>query len=240
MNVLSNKLVGYHDQQLKNCREIRFSNGGHMFAAAHGPGSINIYNFYTQECPANMSCKGHNQKVRSIEWYENDMGFTSCGMDGNVFFYDLQKQKEEMTRNSEKDFTQKGVTFTGLTNIPGCEHNALVVGNDRHIWRTADSSDKTSCDAKAILTQVAYLASGKAFFAGTGEENRPGCIQIWKSTLEKICEIQAHGRSVERMRISFDNNYLFTAGRDGTLIIYDIKDRDPRGGVIKRDFGGVL
>lgn len=42
------------------------------------------------------------------------------------------------------------------------------------------------------------------------------------------------------MRISFDNNYLFTAGRDGTLIIHDIKDRDPRGGVIKRDFGGVL
>jgi cilia- and flagella-associated protein 57 len=42
------------------------------------------------------------------------------------------------------------------------------------------------------------------------------------------------------MRISFDNNFLFTAGRDGTLIIHDIKDRDPRGGVIKRDFGGVL
>jgi len=42
------------------------------------------------------------------------------------------------------------------------------------------------------------------------------------------------------MRISFDNNYLFTAGRDGTLIIHDIKDRDPRGGVIKRDFGAVL
>lgn len=42
------------------------------------------------------------------------------------------------------------------------------------------------------------------------------------------------------MRISFDNNFLFTAGKDGTLMIYDIKDRDPRGGVIKRDFGGVL
>jgi hypothetical protein len=35
------------------------------------------------------------------------------------------------------------------------------------------------------------------------------------------------------MRISYDNNFLFTAGRDGTLIIHDIKD-------IKRDLGGVL
>jgi hypothetical protein len=42
------------------------------------------------------------------------------------------------------------------------------------------------------------------------------------------------------MRISFDNNYLFTAGRDGTLIIHDIKDKDPRGGVIKREFEKVL
>jgi cilia- and flagella-associated protein 57 len=73
-----------------------------------------------------------------------------------------------------------------------------------------------------------------------GEENRPGSIQIWKSNLEKINEVQAHAKGVERMRISFDNNFLFTAGRDGTLIIHDIKDRDPRGGVIKRDFGGVL
>jgi len=42
------------------------------------------------------------------------------------------------------------------------------------------------------------------------------------------------------MRISYDNNYLFTAGRDGTLCIFDIKDKDPRGGIIKRDFGTQL
>jgi cilia- and flagella-associated protein 57 len=42
------------------------------------------------------------------------------------------------------------------------------------------------------------------------------------------------------MRISFDNNYLFTAGRDGTLVIHEIRDRDPRGGTIKRNFGSVL
>jgi len=73
-----------------------------------------------------------------------------------------------------------------------------------------------------------------------GEEHRPGSIQIWKSNLEKINEVQAHAKGVERMRISYDNNFLFTAGRDGTLVIHEIKDRDPRGGVIKRDFGGVL
>ena len=42
-------------------------------------------------------------------------------------------------------------------------------------------------------------------------------------------EIQAHSKPIERMRLSYDNNYLFTGGQDGLVVIHDIKDRDPRG-----------
>jgi len=44
-----------------------------------------------------------------------------------------------------------------------------------------------------------------------------------------VSEIQGHSKPIERMRLSFDNNYLMTGGQDGLLIIHDIKDRDPRG-----------
>jgi hypothetical protein len=37
------------------------------------------------------------------------------------------------------------------------------------------------------------MGSGKHFFAGVGEEDKPGCIEIWKLPLEKINEVQAHG-----------------------------------------------
>jgi cilia- and flagella-associated protein 57 len=40
------------------------------------------------------------------------------------------------------------------------------------------------------------------------------------------------------MKLSYDNNFLFTAGQDGLLIFHDIKDRDPRGGA-KREREGV-
>ena len=69
-----------------------------------GLNAIYIYNFYTEECPSYFQCKGHVNKVRSIDWWENDMGFTSCGMDGNVYFYDLIFQKETGQRLNEKDF----------------------------------------------------------------------------------------------------------------------------------------
>lgn len=54
MNVLSSDIKEYQTIPAKNCREIKFSNGGHMFAAAIGNGSIYIYNFYTGENPSNL------------------------------------------------------------------------------------------------------------------------------------------------------------------------------------------
>jgi hypothetical protein len=67
---------------------------------------------------------------------------------------------------------------------------------------------------------------------------RPGAIHIYKLPLDKISEVQAHSKPIERMKLSSDNSYLFTAGQDGALIIHDVKDRDPRGGV-KRDREGL-
>ena len=57
--------------------------------------------------------------------------------------------------------------------------------------------------------------------------------------MEQMSEVQAHGGPIERMRLSFNNDWLFTAGRDCCLMIHEVKDRDPRGGLVKRerDFG---
>jgi cilia- and flagella-associated protein 57 len=41
------------------------------------------------------------------------------------------------------------------------------------------------------------------------------------------------------MKLSFDNNFLFTSGADGLLIIHDIKDRDPRGAKAQREGLGL-
>jgi hypothetical protein len=38
------------------------------------------------------------------------------------------------------------------------------------------------------------------------------------------------------MCMTYDNKTLLSAGRDGTLMIHDIKDRDIRGGEIVRQF----
>ena len=47
---------------VRSCRELRFSNGGHLFAAANG-NILQLYSTTTQENVANM--KGHSNKVQN-------------------------------------------------------------------------------------------------------------------------------------------------------------------------------
>ena len=51
MNVFSKSIEPYKEFNIKQCREVRFSNGGHLFAAANAA-LISVINFYTGECPA--------------------------------------------------------------------------------------------------------------------------------------------------------------------------------------------
>jgi hypothetical protein len=81
-------------------------------------------------------------------------------------------------------------------------------------------------DAGYPLSQIVMTKNQKALFVGTSEKDAPGCIQIYKISFEKICDVQAHSKPVERMKISHCNQYLFSTGQDGCLIIYDVNDRD--------------
>ena len=108
-NVLSGSLSDYHSVVMKNCREIRFSNGGHLFAVGVGT-FTHVYHFYTAECPPSLQCRGHSGKIMQIDWFEDDSGFADCCSQGQVFFYDLQLQMDSGTRFKDQDFTKNKKT----------------------------------------------------------------------------------------------------------------------------------
>lgn len=81
-----------------------------------------------------MQYVGHTNKIRSIAWFENDMGFASTGVDGNIYFFDLYgSQKDAQKRTEDKDYFIKDVKFSCLTLIPGQPYDVLAVGSDRQI-----------------------------------------------------------------------------------------------------------
>jgi hypothetical protein len=142
MNVLSASIKEYNSVPMKACREIKFSNGGHLFAASGQSTGIWVYNFYTAECPSNMQCKGHTV-VKGIDWFDDDSGFCSCGGD-QAYFYNLQQYRDTKTRMIDSDLTVKNTVFAGIVNFPsqdGNHDNALVVGNDKKVRLTKDQNN---------------------------------------------------------------------------------------------------
>lgn len=90
MNVFSEKkLSTFKEIPIKSCREIQFSNGGHLFACVNSH-VIQIYNFYTGENPHHMTFQGHDGKVRCISWFEDDSGFISAGWDGKINIWNIK------------------------------------------------------------------------------------------------------------------------------------------------------
>ena len=60
-------------------------------------------------------------------------------------------------------------------------------------------------------------------FAGT----ELGTIRSYKFPLTGDCaEIQAHSGPVTRLRITYDDAFLFSVSEDGTLYIFDVRDKE--------------
>ena len=78
------------------------------------------------------------------------------------------------------------------------------------------------------MSQIAIIPSARSILAGVGEPSRPGSIQIWLKysdrPMEKINEVQAHSRPVERMKLSYDSQNLFSIGQDGLLCLFEVRD----------------
>jgi WD40 repeat protein len=235
LNLLSKSLHQFKSLQIKACREIQFSNGGHLFAVANGNIQTQVFNFYTGESPPHFSCRGHVARVRSVGWFPDDQGFVSAGQGGDVYFWDLLNAKDGSTKIMEKDFPLRNVQLSCVVNIPDKLHEVFCCGSDGKIWN--NNMPKEPFPVQAVMSQLAITHNGKALFAGVGESGKPGSVVIYKVAenaqnklkLDKVNEVQAHSKPIERMRLSFDNHQLFTVGQDGCLIIHDVKDRDPKG-----------
>lgn len=82
------------------------------------------------------------------------------------------------------------------------------------------------------LSKLQFTHDRSYFFAGKIEKDMPGSIQVLQFTNKnepaKVFEIQAHAKSVERLRLSYDNTTLFSCGLDGSVACFAIINRDKK------------
>ncbi|KAJ0409484.1 hypothetical protein P43SY_002374 [Pythium insidiosum] len=221
MNILMDDIRPFKEFAIKACRECQFSTGGHLFAAVNG-NTIQVFHFFTGELVANL--RGHNGKVRCLFWNSDDSSLISAGMDGAVYQWDLDESKREA------EFVQKGVPyFSALCNREGTA--IYAVGSDRMLKEIEFPSSQLTkefiCDA--VLGQIVLSHSQRMLFGGTAEPDRPGAVRSFKFPLTgESIEFQCLSAPVTRLRISFDDMFLFAAGEDGCVCIFEIRDKEGR------------
>ena len=238
MNVFATTIKYYKEIHIKGCKEIKFCNGGHMFAAANGH-DVHIFNFYTGECPPHMKFKGHNNKVTSLHWNEDDSLLYSAAGDGTVFEWKINSRSDV---RSKQDYTagKDSNSFECIALSPIAEPRCYyITGKSNDIKEITNNvvknPEKNETEIKQEvrsretgfkINQIAVTHNGKFLIAGVSESEKPGGLRIYKVNPfnGEYDEIQAHSLPILRIRINFDDTHIFSAGQDGCLIVYEIKD----------------
>lgn len=222
LNILMDDLRVVKEFPVKACRECQFSAGGHLFAAVNG-NAIQIFSLFTGELVSTL--RGHNGKVRSLFWNADDSALISAGLDGAVYQWDVDEGKREA------EFVQKGVPyFSALGNREGTA--VFAAGGDRMLkeieFPSAQLSRELICDGGA-LGQLVLARSQRLLFAGVAEPERPGSVRCFRFPLTgEASEFQCLSAPITRLRTSHDDCFLFAAGEDGALCIFEVRDKEGR------------
>lgn len=245
MNIFEDQLSPYKNiSNIKNCREIVFSNGGHLFACQNN-NNICVFKFYTAENPISYVFKKHNGLIRKIAWLQDDTGFVSIGWDSVLYFWKLDSQEPKWM------FKKKNVEFTCVTTYKAegpneTEPYVFVTGTDKCIReiRGCKKGDGPIAEGVVVrvleqsmnLSQIMVMHNRRAIFTCVDEKDRPGSIQVIRGDMQvdkatqskDVFEIQAHSLSVLRLKLSFDNSIIYSASSDGSMCVFGLADRDPK------------
>ncbi|XP_037639358.1 cilia- and flagella-associated protein 57 [Sebastes umbrosus] len=219
MNLLIDDIRTFKEFTVRGCRECAFSNGGHMFAAVNG-NVIHIYSVTSFENILNL--KGHNGKVRGVEWSLDDSRLVSCGMDGAVYEWNTQTGKRE------SESVLQSCSYTDVAFSSDCK-TILAVGTDLMLKEIQDCQVLRELPADSVAhTAVAVSHSGRVVFTGTST----GTIRAVKYPLpiqKEWIMYQAHCGPITKMAITLDDQFLLTASEDGCLLMWKVIDKEGRG-----------
>ncbi|CAH8577208.1 unnamed protein product [Schistosoma haematobium] len=218
MNILLDDLRIFHEFTIRSCRECAFSNGGHLIGAVNG-NVIQIYSTTTFDNLINL--KGHNGKIRSIIWSDDDHKLISCGLDGAVYEWDTQKG----TRMNEN--VLKSCSYTSVA-VSQDAKTVYAVGSDKTLKEISDSQiirEIQSTDH--LFTTVAVSHSGRMLFCGC----QNGLIRSFQMPLTNHSEWQdyiGHCDNITKMKMASFDEYLITVSNDCSIIIWRIQDHEAR------------
>ncbi|KAK7907413.1 hypothetical protein WMY93_016025 [Mugilogobius chulae] len=150
MNLIVDDIRTFKEFAVRGCRECAFSHGGHMFAAVSG-NVISVYSVTSFENIINL--KGHNGKVRGIEWGPDDKRL-----------WNIQTGKRE------SESVVKTCSYTGMS-FSSDYKTIIAVGTDHMLKEIQDCQVLREVPADEVAhSAVAVSRTGRVYPLPTQKE----------------------------------------------------------------------
>ncbi|EGR34794.1 WD repeat protein [Ichthyophthirius multifiliis] len=225
----------------KSCRLIQFSNGGQYFAAVNIFSQnhiIQIFNFYTGEGPPHLTLKGHTGRVKSIAWSSDDTKIASCGLDGMIYAWNLDKDAYYLLNGVPKliEIHYKGVNFYSIS-ITNDNKQIIACGSDKkiHLIQMNQNLIIEKVEKKDVginINSLKFTNTNKLLFAGISDENQfSGILRIFSFPLSRgnYNDYNAHDiKGVENILITKDDKYIISQGKDSCIMLFEVKDQNAK------------
>jgi WD40 repeat protein len=200
---------------VRGCRCVRFSAGGHLFAAVNGS-KIQIYSALTFQLVNTLH--RHSAGVHSLIWGESDTAIASVGNDGAMYIH------RSDGNNRDDSCTTAQVQYFALTASPDFT-SIFITGSDMKVKEVQTGQVVREVPFQTAHAQLVMSFNGQMLFSGT----KDGRIYSYGLPIgSDRLGINCHTGSVTATALPFDDSLLFTTGEDGVLCTFHIRDKDNR------------
>jgi WD40 repeat protein len=148
LSITENGIVDVHDYITKNVSKVVYSNGGHLIAIASGF-NITLLNAFTfQEL---WFCQGHSMAVRELKWLEGDRYFVSSSPDGNVYAWDVLRQKriDVSPKSSRANYCQTFLLLPSISRDSEEEDSIAGGGSSDNLMNRRDGRKSSSLSMRS-------------------------------------------------------------------------------------------
>ncbi|XP_063983193.1 cilia- and flagella-associated protein 57 [Diachasmimorpha longicaudata] len=214
MTITIDDLLTMQEFPIRSCKIVKFSNGGHLFAAVNG----NIIHVYTTiNFSSKFLLRGHTGKISHIIWSQQDFRLVSVGLEGGVYTWDIT------TGNRTGEIILKNVTIGGVgLNADASSIYCIVNHGINNIYEIKD--DSVVRELAMTKNDLAFLLLGKndsLFFATCPG----GVILSFKVPLLESLEYKdfhIHSTNITNISLSFNEQNLISVGDDGSLCFWKV------------------
>ena len=237
-----NHQKGFRDLTIKSCKFMKFNHGGDLLAAASGdtPPEITVYRFYDYGSNPILKLKGHTGTIRCFEWAPDDLSIYSCAAHGMIYKWSVRDGERKdisskkvtvndmcITQDTSAATSTMPAIYTILLAVDGRESlRELTVGGPQENIVTTEATDP-------VFGCVVKSTEKKMTFAGVKDPQRDGSIYFYRHPLtskETSTKFAHTLQGVARMLLTPKDRFLISGGYDGTIVVFEIDDKDARAG----------